>query len=161
MPIFKDYDQGQGIFRAIQPNDLLEPDHPARVIDKAVEFGLSWGIRRLAGGVPAGHAGPGSPRVAGHEVRSASRQGPHRAIWQGAAGLCLRSWWIQREECLRLEEVGGQGCGTGPPWTYTVVGKRAGAGPAGRREGTGGGGHRHHQGFQIRVQSSGCSFGLP
>jgi transposase len=38
MPIFKDYDQGQGIFRAIQPNDLLEPDHPARVIDKVVEL---------------------------------------------------------------------------------------------------------------------------
>jgi transposase len=38
MPVFKDYDQGQGIFRAIQPNDLLEPDHPARVIDKVVEL---------------------------------------------------------------------------------------------------------------------------
>jgi transposase len=38
MPVFKDYDQGQGIFRAIQPKDLLEPDHPARVIDKVVEL---------------------------------------------------------------------------------------------------------------------------
>ena len=38
MPVFKEYDQGQGIFRAIQPNDLLEPDHPARVIDKVVEL---------------------------------------------------------------------------------------------------------------------------
>ena len=38
MPVFKDYDQGQGIFRAIQPNELLESDHPARVIDKVVEL---------------------------------------------------------------------------------------------------------------------------
>ena len=38
MPVFRDYDQSRGIFRAIQPNDLLEPDHPARVIDKVVEL---------------------------------------------------------------------------------------------------------------------------
>ena len=38
MPVFKEYDQGQGIFRAIQPNELLEADHPARVIDKVVEL---------------------------------------------------------------------------------------------------------------------------
>jgi transposase len=38
MPVFKEYDQGQGIFRAIQPNELLEPDHPARIIDKVVEL---------------------------------------------------------------------------------------------------------------------------
>jgi len=38
MPVFKEYDQSQGIFRAIQPNELLEPDHPARVIDKVVEL---------------------------------------------------------------------------------------------------------------------------
>ena len=25
MPVFRDYDQGRGIFRATQPNDLLEP----------------------------------------------------------------------------------------------------------------------------------------
>jgi transposase len=38
MPVFKEYDQGQGVFRAIRPNELLEPDHPARVIDKVVEM---------------------------------------------------------------------------------------------------------------------------
>jgi transposase len=38
MPVFKDYDQGQGIFRAIQPDDFLEPDYPARAIDTKVEL---------------------------------------------------------------------------------------------------------------------------
>src|SRR5208283_5274258 len=104
------------------------------------------------GGVRAGHAGPESRRVAGHEVCSASRGGPHRDIWQGAAGLCLRPWWIQCRECLRLEEVGGQGGGTGPPWTHPVVSEGAGTGPPGQREGTGGGGDRHHQEFEIWVQ---------
>ena len=28
MPVFKDYDQSQRIFRVIPPNELLEPDHP-------------------------------------------------------------------------------------------------------------------------------------
>jgi molybdopterin converting factor small subunit len=128
-------------------------------VGKPVEFGLSWGITRLAR-VPAGHAGPGSPRVGGHEVRAASGQRPHRALWQGAASLCLRSWWIQRAERLRLEEVGGQGCGAGPPWTYPVVGKRSGAQAAGRTEGTGGSGNRHHQEFEVRVQPSLCTLCL-
>jgi len=30
MPLFNDYDQGQGVFREIRPNELLEQDHPAR-----------------------------------------------------------------------------------------------------------------------------------
>ena len=38
MPVFKEYDQGQGVFRSIRPNELLELDHPARVIDKVVEM---------------------------------------------------------------------------------------------------------------------------
>jgi len=38
MGVFREYDQGQGIFRELRPNDLLEPDHPARVIDKVVEL---------------------------------------------------------------------------------------------------------------------------
>ncbi len=38
MPAFREYDQGQGVFRSIRPNELLEPDHPARVIDKVVEM---------------------------------------------------------------------------------------------------------------------------
>ena len=38
MPQFREYDQGQGVFRSIRPNELLEPDHPARVIDKVVEM---------------------------------------------------------------------------------------------------------------------------
>ena len=38
MPVFKDYDQGQGVFRSIRPNELLELDHAARVIDKVVEM---------------------------------------------------------------------------------------------------------------------------
>jgi transposase len=38
MPVFKEYDQGQGVFRSIRPNELLEPDHPARVIDKVAEM---------------------------------------------------------------------------------------------------------------------------
>jgi len=38
MPVFREYDQGQGVFRSIRPNELLEPDHPARVIDKVVEM---------------------------------------------------------------------------------------------------------------------------
>ena len=117
-------------------------------VGKSVEFGLTWGITRLARWVPAGHVGQGSPRVGGHEVRGASGQGPHRALWQSAAGICLRSWWIQHSERLRLKEVGGQGSGTGPPWTHALVGKPTGAGPAGQRAGTGGGGNRHHQEFR-------------
>jgi len=38
MPNFRPYDQSQGVFRDIRPNELLEPDHPARVIDKVVEI---------------------------------------------------------------------------------------------------------------------------
>jgi transposase len=38
MATFREYDQGQGVFRAIRPDELLEPDHPARVIDKVVEM---------------------------------------------------------------------------------------------------------------------------
>ena len=38
MPVFKEYDQSQGVFRAIRPNELLEPDHPARIIDRVVEM---------------------------------------------------------------------------------------------------------------------------
>jgi len=35
---FREYNQAQGIFRTIVPNDLLEPEHPARVIDRVVEL---------------------------------------------------------------------------------------------------------------------------
>lgn len=38
MSIFRPYDQAQGVFRPIIPNDLLEPDHPARIVDKVVEM---------------------------------------------------------------------------------------------------------------------------
>jgi hypothetical protein len=38
MPQFREYDQGQGVFRSVSPNELLEPDHPARVIDNVVEM---------------------------------------------------------------------------------------------------------------------------
>lgn len=38
MPMFKDYDQSQAVFRDIRPLDLLEEDHPARVIDRVVEL---------------------------------------------------------------------------------------------------------------------------
>lgn len=38
MPTFKDYDQSQAVFRDIRPLDLLEEDHPARVIDRVVEL---------------------------------------------------------------------------------------------------------------------------
>jgi len=38
MPTFKDYDQSQAVFRDIRPLDLLEEDHPARVIDRGVEL---------------------------------------------------------------------------------------------------------------------------
>ena len=34
---FRDYDQRQGIFRTITANELLEPEHPARVVDVVVE----------------------------------------------------------------------------------------------------------------------------
>jgi transposase len=35
---FRPYDQSQGAFRAIIPNELLEPEHPARIVDKVVEL---------------------------------------------------------------------------------------------------------------------------
>ena len=34
---FRDYNQAQGIFRTIIPNNLLEEDHPCRIIDTVVE----------------------------------------------------------------------------------------------------------------------------
>lgn len=34
---FKDYNQEQGIFRTIVPAELLEEDHPARIVDIVVE----------------------------------------------------------------------------------------------------------------------------
>ena len=37
MDNFRSYDQAQGAFRAIIPNDLLEPEHPARIVDRVVE----------------------------------------------------------------------------------------------------------------------------
>ena len=48
MPIFKDYDQSQAVFRDIRPLDLLEADHPARVIDRVVEL---LDLQELYGGV--------------------------------------------------------------------------------------------------------------
>ncbi len=38
MDNFRPYDQSQGAFRAIIPNDLLEPERPARIIDRVVEM---------------------------------------------------------------------------------------------------------------------------
>lgn len=35
---FKPYNQSQGIFKTIIPNELLEADHPARIIDKVAEM---------------------------------------------------------------------------------------------------------------------------
>jgi len=35
---FREYNQAQGVFRPIVPNDLLEPEHPARIIDRVVEL---------------------------------------------------------------------------------------------------------------------------
>jgi len=35
---FREYNQAQGVFRPIVPNDLLEQEHPARVIDRVVEL---------------------------------------------------------------------------------------------------------------------------
>ncbi len=35
---FREYNQAQGVFRPIIPNDLLEQEHPARVIDRVVEL---------------------------------------------------------------------------------------------------------------------------
>ncbi|MCK5591003.1 MAG: IS1182 family transposase [Candidatus Pacebacteria bacterium] len=37
MPNFKEYNQAQGMFMTMIPNELLEPDHPARIIDTIVE----------------------------------------------------------------------------------------------------------------------------
>lgn len=37
MEKFKEYNQEQGIFRTIIPGELLEVDHPARIIDRVVE----------------------------------------------------------------------------------------------------------------------------
>ena len=38
MDNFRPYDQSQGAFRAIIPNELLEPEHPARVVNNVVEL---------------------------------------------------------------------------------------------------------------------------
>lgn len=38
MENFRPYDQSQGVFRPIIPNDLLEPEHAARIVDKVVEM---------------------------------------------------------------------------------------------------------------------------
>ena len=38
MDNFRPYDQAQGVFRPIIPNELLEAEHPARVIDRVVEL---------------------------------------------------------------------------------------------------------------------------
>ena len=38
MPIFKDYDQSQNVFREVHPLQLLEEEHPARVIDRVIEL---------------------------------------------------------------------------------------------------------------------------
>ena len=38
MPTFRDYDQSQGVFRTIIPNEVLEEEHPARIVDKVVEL---------------------------------------------------------------------------------------------------------------------------
>jgi transposase len=34
----REYNQAQGIFRTIVPDELLEPEHPARIIDTVVEM---------------------------------------------------------------------------------------------------------------------------
>jgi transposase len=37
MSNFRKYDQNQGVFRVLIPDELLEEDHPARIIDRVVE----------------------------------------------------------------------------------------------------------------------------
>jgi len=37
MPKFREYNQSQGVFRQLIPNELLEDEHPARIIDTVVE----------------------------------------------------------------------------------------------------------------------------
>jgi transposase len=37
MPNFRDYNQRQGVFRQLVPNELLEENHPARIVDAVVE----------------------------------------------------------------------------------------------------------------------------
>jgi transposase len=37
MPNFREYNQRQGVFRQLVPNELLEDDHPARIVDAVVE----------------------------------------------------------------------------------------------------------------------------
>lgn len=37
MPNFKDYDQSQTVFRQLVPTELLEEEHPARIVDAVVE----------------------------------------------------------------------------------------------------------------------------
>jgi len=37
MPNFKTYNQSQGMFITLIPDELLESDHPARIIDAIVE----------------------------------------------------------------------------------------------------------------------------
>jgi transposase len=38
MPNFRDYDQTQTVFRQLVPAQLLEEDHPARVVNAVVEM---------------------------------------------------------------------------------------------------------------------------
>lgn len=38
MAVFRDYDQSQNVFREVHPQQLLEEEHPARVIDRVVEL---------------------------------------------------------------------------------------------------------------------------
>ncbi len=37
MPNFRDYDQRQSVYRQLVPAQLLEEDHPARIVDAVVE----------------------------------------------------------------------------------------------------------------------------
>lgn len=38
MPNFRDYDQGQTVYRQLVPSQLLEDDHPARIVNAVVEM---------------------------------------------------------------------------------------------------------------------------
>jgi len=85
VPVFRDYDQSQNVFREIHPLQLLEEEHPARVIDRVVEL---MDLTELYGAYADEGNSPYHPRMMLKVLFYAYYAGlmSSRQMWEGLKG---------------------------------------------------------------------------
>jgi hypothetical protein len=127
-------------------------------VGKAVEFGLSWGLTRLRGGFILATLAR-ERGEARRELRRTCGRRSRRSLRQSAARVRLRSRRPQRGERRQPPQARRSRCGTGPPGPHGLGGQGPDQGGTHSGAHAGRGIDRHHQGTEIRLQSSGCPLG--